>query len=116
MAEYIEKKYTKVDAETKEKKIIKTTYRVDKEFVPSKPEEICEEFIINFCMGNKKEEDWLFNQFQERVKDKNGKEIKKTFLQIRKEFMLRHFPNLCNTEPKLTEKEKFMAYMKAKIK
>lgn len=116
MAETIIKEYKKKNKETGEVQVVKTEYTIDKDFIPTKPEEICEEFIINFCMGNKKEEDWLFNQFQERVKDKNGKEIKKPFLQIRKEFIIRHFPKIAESKKKSSAKEDFINMMKARMK
>lgn len=114
--EKIVKRYTKVDKTTGEKKVVETEYRIDAEFVPSKQEEICEEFIINYCKDDDNNAEWLYSQFTEIVKDKNGKAVKKSFLQIRKEFISKFFPALLVGKKKSNAKDDFIAMMKEKKK
>ena len=73
-------------------------YRVDPAFVPEKVDEICEEFIINYCEANGKE-DWLEEQYNSKedrkktIKDKDGNKVvitekqDKSFVSIRSAFM-----------------------------
>lgn len=110
------KSYKKKDKETGEVIEVKTTYNTDPKFKPSKPEQICEEFIINYCKDDDEKAEWLFKQYEEIVKDKNGKAVKKSFLQIRKEFIELYFADIVVSSKKSSAKEEFIKMMKAKKK
>jgi len=101
--------------EEKEKK-----YRVDPDFVPSKVEEICEDFIINFCEANGKEA-WLeaqYNSKEMKKKKVDGVEIKeeqpKSFVSIRSAFMDEFFNGIRKgkKEKPLTKREQWLAKRK----
>ena len=85
---------------------VKTEYRIDADFIPEKAEQICEEFIINYCEANNHEE-WLYNEYTEIIEKKNGKVGKRTFLEVRKDFIKKFFSNLTK-EKKLSAKDKFI--------
>ena len=55
-AQYTTKKVRKKDGTIQENK-----YRIDPTFVPEKINDICDEFIVNYCVANDKQE-WLFNE------------------------------------------------------
>ena len=104
--EFITKKYDKkVDGKKVEKE---TTYRIDIDFVPAKLEEICLEFMTNYCIA-KNDTQWLSDMLTTKIKyvvskGKNKgetKERKYTEKEIKKEFVGRYFENL-----KAKEKEK----------
>lgn len=101
--------------EEKEKK-----YRVDPAFVPSKVEEICEDFIINYCEANGKE-DWLeaqYNSTEKKKKKVDGVETKvdqpKSFVSIRSAFMDEFFNTIRKGEKEkpLTKRETWLAKRK----
>lgn len=105
MAEkWIEKEYEKIikDKEgnpTGEKEIVKTKYRIDADFEPAEANEICIEFIANYCIAQGKEEiKWLKGLINKKVayKNKNGEDKERQYsqLEIRKEFIDRHFKKL----------------------
>lgn len=110
---YIEKEYKKKD---KEGNItpVKTKYRIDADFEPKKPNEICVEFIINYCEKEDKNADWLEAQFKEKTTNKSGKEVEKSFYEIRKAFVEKFFPEIEITSSKLSPKEAFLKRMEAK--
>ena len=101
MAEY--KEITHKNKDGKEKTI---KYRIDAGFVPKKLDEICEEFIQNYCL-EKGEEDWLDEQYAstetfkvkadkrtyKNVEYKKGDtyEGEKSFISIRKDFAEKFF-------------------------
>ena len=100
-AEYLE--ITHKNKDGKEKTI---KYRVDADFVPKKLDEICEEFIQNYCLA-KGESDWLDKQYDSTevfevkadkrkykgVEYKKGDkyEAEKSFISIRKDFADKFF-------------------------
>lgn len=99
-------------------------YHVEPSFVPKKIDEICEEFIQNYCEA-KGEEDWLIDQYNQKetvyVKDKNDKkkivEVKeqdKSFVSIRSAFTNKFFPDIIVGAPakKETKREKWLAKRK----
>lgn len=78
------------------------TYRVDAGFIPKRIDEICEDFIQNYCIANDKE-DWLDSQYSEQedktiTNKKTGKITKKkqpkSFVSIRSAFAKEFFPNI----------------------
>ena len=68
-------------------------YRIDADFVPEKASEICNEFIENYCVANKKI-DWLVAKVQETITDKNGKEKDLPFVNLRADFVKEFFPSI----------------------
>ena len=90
----------KVKAGTKE-----VTYRIDADFVPTAMADICQEFIENYCKA-KNEMEWLLEQVNETITDKNGKIRDKGFVAIRSEFCDKFFKDLRASEKAETWKEK----------
>ena len=102
------------------KEVIKE-YHVEPSFIPKKIDEICEEFIQNYCEANGKE-DWLIDQYSQKeskkIKDKDDKkkivkveEQDKSFVSIRSDFAKEFFPKIIKGEPekKETKREKWLA-------
>lgn len=120
MAEYITKKYTKKAKNENEKnEVIETQYRVDADFIPQKADEICQDFIVNYCEKTG-EEDWLYRMFTEKIerKDKEGniKQVERTALEVRKEFIAKFFPSLVVEKKPKTAKELFLQRYREKNK
>ena len=106
-------------------------YRVDAGFVPKRLDEICEEFIQNYCISNDKE-DWLDKQYASTEnfvvkKDSrkiNGVEYKKgetyttakSFISIRRDFGKEFFGINKKEETKLKGRDKWAEKKKAKGK
>ena len=91
---------------------IETRYRVDAEFVPNKANDICMEFIVNYCEANN-ETNWLLDEvnissYTVKRKDKaTGATYTETvscsnypFVNLRKDFIKKFFPNLINNSSK----------------
>ena len=101
---YITKNYTKrVNGENQ---TIETKYRIDAEFVPSKANEICSEFIKNYCISKGKESiQWYIDKLEEEKETVNEKtntteKVKLTAFEIRKAFIEKYFPTLLKKEKK----------------
>lgn len=101
-------------------------YHIEPSFIPKKIDEICEEFIQNYCEANG-EEDWLIDQYSQKepvyIKDKNDKkkivEVKeqdKSFVSIRSAFANKFFPDIIVGAPekKETKREAWLAKRKKK--
>lgn len=88
---YIEKEYKKKD---KEGNItpVKTKYRVDADFEPKKPNEVCKEFIENYCISKGKETLQWYIDILSKTEIKDNKEIPITEGAIKKEFIDKFFP------------------------
>lgn len=118
--EFITKTYEKKKDGVKTE--VKTTYRIDKDFVPTKNSEICYEFIANFCEAKGNEAiEWLIaiqEKMVERkdkdgnVKMKNEKPVKQrlTDKEIIKEFIDKYFPEL---KAKAKEEPKYKSRIEA---
>lgn len=114
---FVEKKHKNKSGE---EKVIK--YRVDADFVPQKIDEICEDFIQNYCIANGKE-DWLDNQYESKeifeVKAEKRKykgvvyykgqkfEADKSFISIRKDFAKEFFGITKKGEENITGRKKW---------
>lgn len=101
---FITKNYTKkVNGENQ---TIETRYRVDAEFVPTKANEICIEFIENYCISKGNESiQWFINKLEEEKEIVNAdtnktKKVKLTNFEIRKAFVEKYFPTLMAKEKK----------------
>lgn len=93
--------YISITHKNKSGEVKTIKYRVDAGFVPTRLDEICEEFIQNYCLANDKE-DWLDNQYNSKEKFvvkkekrtinkvvyKKGEtyETDKSFISIRRDF------------------------------
>lgn len=105
MAEYITKKTTKGKGENK--KTVETTYRVDPDFVPSGINEICAEFIENYCAANNAI-DWLLEKVNTKIeverKQKDGTTKVVTmdypFVSLRSDFANKYFPQIIKGDKK----------------
>lgn len=95
---------------TKKKKVngqvVETTFRIDADFVPTKANEICMEFVENYCVANNKI-DWLLEEvnidtysIQRKNPDTGAMETKIVkcdnypFVNLRKDFILAYFPSI----------------------
>lgn len=81
----------------KDKEVIETKYRVDADFVPTQQNEICIEFIKNYCISKGKEDvKWLIDLMTTNVETNSEKKKarKITNLEIRKQFVNKYFPSL----------------------
>ncbi len=129
MAEqYIEIKHKNKSGEEKT-----IPYRIDADFVPSKLDEICEEFIQNYCLA-KGQEEWLDKQYNSKeeftVKAEGGKTVggkkykqgekyiaEKSFISIRRDFGKEFFGiEKKEEEPKVKGRDKWKAKKEAKAK
>lgn len=96
---------------TKSKKVkgemVETTYRVDASFVPTAINDICNEFIENWCVANNKVE-WLVqkvNTTSYQVKRKDGtidtvECDNYPFVNLRRDFVETFFPSIIKGEAK----------------
>lgn len=75
----------------KEKKEI--TYRIDADFAPTDINDICIEFIENYCVA-KKETGWLVDTVSKSIVDKTGKKRDYPFVSIRADFVKKFFPEI----------------------
>lgn len=94
--------------------VVETPYRVDVDFVPSAIGEIAQEFIENYCVA-KGEVEWLLatvntTSYTTTKKDENGKKVTVNvpcenypFVNLRKDFAVKFFPNLIKGKKKDTE-------------
>lgn len=89
--EYITKVTTKKDEEGNNVKV-ETKYRIDADFVPSSINEVCLEFMMNYCKA-KKEGAWLIEKANTTITDKQGKERDYPFVNLRADFMNKFFPS-----------------------
>ena len=110
---YVEKKHKNKDG-----KEGVTKYRVDSAFVPSAVNEICEEFIQNYCEANDLV-DWLTAQYEEkevavaktttkRRQAGDKYEIPKSFVSIRSAFVAKCFPNIVKGDSKDSPRDKWL--------
>lgn len=109
---------------TKKKKVngqeVETTFRIDADFVPAKANQICMEFIENYCVANDKI-DWLLEEVNittysiERKNPETGKKETKIvkcdnypFVNLRRDFIQAYFPAILKGESAkpMTWKEK----------
>lgn len=81
----------------KEKKEI--TYRIDADFTPTDINDICIEFMENYCIA-KKETEWLVDTVSKRIVDKKGKERDYPFVSLRADFVKKFFPEIIKGEDK----------------
>lgn len=97
-----------------------TKYRIDPDFIPTKVEEICEDFIINYCEANGKES-WLEAQYTATEKKKKKvdgvvveEEQPKSFVSIRSAFMDEFFNGIRKgkKEKPITKREAWLAKRK----
>lgn len=93
---------------TEEKK-----FRVDAAFIPQSIDEICDEFIGNYCEAHE-ETDWLVEQLEATiVTKKSQKEIALPFVVLRRNFASKFFPSLVKeAKPALSWREKTLAKYK----
>lgn len=94
---------------TKSKKVkgekVETTYRIDADFVPQSANEICMEFVENYCVAHN-EIEWLLEEVNITayavIRDK-GKPTERTevvkcdnypFVNLRKDFIAKFFPKI----------------------
>lgn len=107
MAEQWITKSKKVNGET-----VETKFRIDAEFIPKKTNDICMEFIMNYCEANN-ETDWLLEEVNttsytvERKDKATGKTFTKVvecnnypFVSLRRDFITKFFPQLINQSAK----------------
>jgi hypothetical protein len=100
-AQYITKTH-----KDKEGKVIEVTYRIDADFIPSKINEISNEFIENYCVA-KNEVEWLLttvntSSYVVERKDKETKAVRLEtiqcdnypFINLRRDFALKFFPDI----------------------
>lgn len=71
----IKAQYTTRKTRKKDGSIQETKYRIDPTFVPEKIGDICDEFIVNYCVANGKEE-WLYNELNKTETAKANKDRK----------------------------------------
>lgn len=85
----------------KNKEVIETKYRVDSDFIPTEQNQICIDFIKNYCMSKGKEDvQWLLNLMTTKITDNENKKSRKiTNLEIRKQFVNKYFPSLVGNKP-----------------
>lgn len=94
-------------------------YRVDADFVPTSVNEICEEFIQNYCEA-KGQVEWLIAQYEaeeEAIAKKDGKRRKagekykqpKSFVSIRADFVSSFFPNILKGDKTTNNREAWLA-------
>ena len=133
-AEYEVKKVRKKDGSFAE-----TKYRIDASFIPAAVNEICDKFIINYCIANN-EEEWLFNELNATetatankdrkvtavvngIKQKNynvkageSYEQPKSFVSLRSDFANKFFPEIIKGKPEqeLSFRDKMLAKYKKK--
>ena len=72
---YITKNYTKkVNGENQ---TVTTKYRIDAEFIPTKANEICSEFIKNYCISKGNEGiQWYIDKLEEeKVSENENKKV-----------------------------------------
>ncbi len=86
------------------------TYNTNPTFVPTKANEISIDFIINYCEANNKIA-WLQEVASKEVPpNKNGKERKISFMEIRNEFVIKFFPTIApKAEKKLSMYDRIAA-------
>lgn len=108
--ETIIKKHTKKNKETGEVTVIEKEYRIDADFVPTTTADIAPEFIENWCVANKKT-DWLVEEVQITITDKNGKEKYLPFVNLRADFVKEFFPSIIsgNSNKGETFKDRILA-------
>lgn len=107
MAEQWITKSKKANGET-----VETKFRVDADFIPKKANDICMEFIVNYCEANN-ETDWLVDEVNissytvERKDKATGKTYTKVvecsnypFVNLRKDFIEKFFPKLISKSAK----------------
>lgn len=134
-AEYEVKKVRKKDGSFAE-----TKYRIDASFIPAAVNEICDKFIINYCIANN-EEEWLFNELNATetatankdrkvtavvngIKQKNynvkageSYEQPKSFVSLRSDFANKFFPDIVKgSSTKTSPLDEFMKAYKEKNK
>lgn len=110
--ETIVKKHTIKNKETGEKQLIETEYRVDAGFIPQAVGDICPEFIEAYCVANN-QTDWLVEQVEKNIVDKNGKEKSLPFVSLRAEFVKKFFPKaIAASKPAETFKDRILAKYK----
>jgi len=89
------------------KKVVETEYRIDSDFIPKTADDICQEFIVNYCIAKGKEDTkWLYDLMNKEetkvIKSGKNKGKEKTYkisaLEVRKEFINKYFPNLSAQE------------------
>ena len=96
-AQYITKVTTKkVDGKPVKEEV---TYRVDADFVPSNINEVCLEFMMNYCKAHN-EGDWMITTSSNTITDKKGKKRDYPFVSLRADFMKKFFPNVLKGEKK----------------
>ena len=100
--ETIIKKHTVINKETGEKTVVEKEYRIDADFVPTTTADIAPEFIENWCVANKKT-DWLVEEVQKTITDKNGKEKDLPFVNLRADFVKEFFPSIISGSSKKGE-------------
>lgn len=116
MAEYITKK-TKVKGVEKE-----TTYRIDADFKPAKTQDVCQEFIENYCVANG-QTDWLVSEcsitsYETKRKNKDTGVMETItvtcksypFVNLRADFVNKFFPEIL--KPNSNNKETFAERIK----
>lgn len=109
-----------------EKTSKEVTYRVDADFVPTSPDEICDDFVENYCVANGKL-NWLLETVDKKTKSK--KKVKKdgvwtgeykeedmayTWANIRSDFIKEYFPELIKSKTAKNKKLSFAARIKEK--
>lgn len=115
-------KYISITHKNKKGEEKTINYRVDADFVPKKLDEICEEFIQNYCLAKGKEE-WLDKQYEskETFEVKTSKrtyrgveytkgqkyEADKSFISIRKDFAKEFFGIDKKKETHITGRDKW---------
>ncbi len=110
--ETIVKEHKVKNKETGEVSIIKTEYRIDAGFVPTSIGDIAPEFVENWCAANGKI-DWLVEQVQKTIIDKNGSTKDLPFVNLRANFVKEFFPSIIvGTKKKETFKDKILAKYK----
>ena len=92
MAEKYITKNKRVRAESGEMVEVSTKYRIDADFVPENINEVCLEFIVNYCKANK-EVDWLKETANKFIIDKKEVERRYPFVKLRADFMNKFFPS-----------------------
>lgn len=98
-------------------KVKEIEYRTDADFSPKKIDDICIEFIENYCVANN-QIDWLLEASNEKEiinkakdKEKIGKKKKKSFVGLRADFVKKFFPEIVVGKP---EKVSFIDAFNAK--
>ena len=89
-AEYITKLVSrKKDGATVKEEV---KYRVDADFVPENPNQVCLEFMMNYCKAHN-EGDWLIATASKTIPGKNGTTKDYPFVSLRADFMNKFFKN-----------------------